>query len=300
MAQTFVKTAPRPLGARLLETWRKSEQNVITLLLLLPAFAAFFGLFAYPILITLVQSFRPEGQTEGFTFDNYINFLADPAGRDVIVLTFVLAIGATFFSLVFSVPLALILREKIRGDRFFRLLVLVPMMVPGLIGALGLLLFFGSRGWFNLAWQLLPFVQEPLGVNYTLPGLILFYVWLYFPYTALTTLSALEGLDRAVEEAGAVAGANPRQIFRHLIFPQILPGILAGSVLTFMTSFGAFSIPLITGGNYRPLSVEIYKQVSSFIPAHWSTASAMAIVMGILQVAALSAYMRLLRQRQVR
>jgi ABC-type Fe3+ transport system permease subunit len=174
------------------------------------------------------------------------------------------------------------------------------MMVPGLIGALGLLLFFGSRGWFNLAAQLLPFVQEPLTINYTLQGLMLFYVWLYFPYTALTTLSALEGLDRAVEEAGAVAGANPRQVFRYLIIPQIIPGILAGSVLTFMTAFGAFSIPLITGGNYRPLSVQIYKEISSFIPAHWSAASAMAIVMGILQVAALSAYMRLLRQRQVR
>jgi ABC-type Fe3+ transport system permease subunit len=174
------------------------------------------------------------------------------------------------------------------------------MMVPGLIGALGLLLFFGSRGWFNLAILLFPFVQEPLTINYTIQGLILFYVWLYFPYTCLTTLSALEGLDRAVEEAGAVAGANPRQVLRYLIIPQIIPGVLAGSVLTFMTAFGAFSIPLITGGNYRPLSVQIYKEVSSYIPAHWSAASAMAIVMGILQVTALTLYMRLLRQRQVR
>jgi ABC-type Fe3+ transport system permease subunit len=284
----------------MVQTWRKYKQHVITLLLLLPAFASFFGLFAYPILITLIQSFRPEGQTDGFTFENYVKFLSDPLGRDVIVLTFVLAIGTTFFSLLFSIPLALILREKIRGHRFFRLLVLIPMMVPGLIGALGLLLFFGNRGWFNLAIQALPFVQGPLTINYTLQGLMLFYVWLYFPYTALTTLSALEGLDRAVEEAGAVAGANPRQVLRHLIIPQIIPGVLAGSVLTFMTAFGAFSIPLITGGNYRPLSVQIYKEISSFIPAHWSAASAMAIVMGILQVTALSAYMRLLRQRQVR
>ena len=283
----------------MVQTWRKYEQSAITLLLVLPAFASFFGLFAYPVLITLIQSFRPEGQTDGFTFANYVNFLSDPLGRDVIVLTFVLAIGTTFFSLLFSIPLALILREKLRGHQFFRLLILVPMMIPGLIGALGLLLFFGSRGWFNLAAQLLPFIQEPLNINYTLQGLMLFYVWLYFP-TALTTLSALEGLDRAVEEAGAVAGANPRQVLRHLIIPQIIPGVLAGSVLTFMTAFGAFSIPLIAGGNYRPLSVQIYKEISSYVPAHWSAASAMAIVMGILQVTALTIYMRLLRQKQVR
>jgi ABC-type Fe3+ transport system permease subunit len=199
------------------------------------------------------------------------------------------------------VPLALVLREKVRGHRFFRLVILVPLVVPSLIGALGLLVFWGPRGWINLfLTQFVPGVQRPLAVNYTLGGLVLFYVWLYFPYTCVTTLAALEGLDRSIEEASEVAGANRWQVLRHVVLPLIKPGILAGSVLTFMAAFGAFSVPLIAGGNYRPLAVEIYKQISVPIPARWSAASAIAVVMGTCQVAFLALYMRFVRRAGAR
>jgi ABC-type Fe3+ transport system permease subunit len=266
-------------------------------LLLLPALVGFFGLFFYPMLLTLVLSFRPEGATSGWTLQNYGRFLSDPDSRGVVLLTFGLAVGATAFSILLSVPLSLILRQKVRGHRFFRLIILVPLVVPSLIGALGLLVFWGPRGWFNLfLTRFVPFVDRPASVVYTVPGLILFYVWLYFPYTCVTTLSALESLDRSIEEAGEVVGANRWQVFRHIVLPLIKPGVLAGSVLTFMAAFGAFSVPLIAGGNYRPLAVEIYKQISVPIPARWSAASAIAVVMGTLQVVFLTLYMRLVRR----
>jgi ABC-type Fe3+ transport system permease subunit len=123
----------------------------------------------------------------------------------------------------------------------------------------------------------------------------LFYTWLYFPFTAITTLSTLEALDPAIEEAAQVSGATQWQVLRHVVIPLIMPGILAGSVLTFMAAFGAFSIPLIAGGNYRPLSVEIYRQID-FTPARWSAASARAMIMAMLQVAFLTIYMRILRR----
>jgi len=277
--------------------WRAHSSNLTTLLLLLPALAGFFGLFFYPMLLTLILSFRPEGQTVGWTLQNYTHFLRDPDGQWVILLTFILALGSTALSVLLSVPLALILREKVRGHRFYRLMILVPLVIPGLIGALGLLLFFGTRGWFNLfLMQFVPFINRPVAVNYTIHGLIFFYVWLYFPYTCVTTMSALESLDRSIEEAGEVSGANRWQVLRYIVLPLITPGILAGSVLTFMAAFGAFSVPLIAGGNYRPLAVEIYKQIAVPIPARWSAASAIAIVMGALQVVFLSLYMRFLRR----
>lgn len=277
--------------------WRKHSSMLVTLFLLLPALVGFFGLFFYPMLLTLVLSFRPEGQTVGWTLQNYTVFLSDPDGRWVILLTFILALGATALSILLSVPLSLILREKLRGHRFYRLMVIVPLVIPGLIGALGLLLFFGTRGWFNLfLLQFAPFVKPPLAVNYTIHGLILFYVWLYFPYTCVTTMSALESLDQGIEEAGAVSGATRWQVLRHIVLPLITPGILAGSVLTFMAAFGAFSVPLVAGGNYRPLAVEIYKEISVPIPGHWSGASAIAVIMGALQVIFLTFYMRYVRK----
>jgi putative spermidine/putrescine transport system permease protein len=274
----------------------KSRSTLVTLLMLSPGLAGFFGLFFYPMMVTVVRSLRPEGEKLGWTLEHYIKFLGEPRARDVILLTFVLSIGATLCSILFSVVLCLIMRRKPRGNRFFRLTILIPRVVPGLIGALGLLLLFGSRGWVNLSLiQFVPFVDEPVSINYTIPGLILFYTWLYFPFTAVTTLSTLESLDPAIEEAADVAGANRWQVLRHVVIPLIMPGILAGSVLTFMSAFGAFSIPLIAGGNHRPLSVEIYRQIN-FTPARWSAASARAMIMALLQVAFLTIYMRVLRR----
>jgi len=247
-------------------------------------------------MVTVVRSLRPEGETVGWTLEHYVNFLLEPRAREVILLTFVLAIGATLGSIVFSLVLCLILRTKPRGNRFYRLTMLIPRVVPGLIGALGLLLLFGSRGWVNLfLMTFVPFIDEPIQINYTIPGLIIFYTWLYFPFTAITTLTTLEALDPAIEEAAEVSGANRWQVLRHVVIPLIMPGILAGSVLTFMAAFGAFSIPLIAGGNYRPLSVEIYRQIN-FTPARWSAASSRAVVMAILQVTFLTMYMRILRR----
>jgi ABC-type Fe3+ transport system permease subunit len=278
----------------------KRRSSLVTFLLLLPGLFAFFGLFFYPFMVTVIMSLRPEGQKTGWTPEHYIGFLTDAHNRDVVVLTFVLAIATTFFSIVLSVPLSLLLRRKLRGHSFFRGIILVPMVVPGLIGALGLMLFYGNRGWFNLFIRdIVPFVEGPLSINYTIPGLILFYVWLYFPFTGLTTLAALEGLDPGIEEAAEVSGANRWQVLRHVVLPLITPGILSGSVLTFMAAFGAFSIPLIAGGNYRPLSVEVYKQIELFIPSRWSRGSAMAVMMGVMQVIFLSIYMRFFRRERV-
>ena len=278
------------------ELWRQRSVHGITFFLLLPALLCFFGLFFYPMLLTVVLSFRPEGHEVGWTLANYTRFLSDPDGRWVILLTFILSLASTALSVVLSVPLALTLRQKVRGHQLYRLMVLVPLVIPGLIGALGLLLFWGSRGWFNLfLLQFVPGVTSPLQINYTIHGLIFFYLWLYFPYTCVTTMSALESLDPSIEEAGAVVGANRWQVLRYVVLPLITPGILAGSVLTFMAAFGAFSVPLIAGGDYRPLAVEIYKQISIPIPARWSAASAIAMVMGMLQVLFLTVYMRLVR-----
>jgi len=271
------------------------SEAIVTGTLLLPAAAAFVGLFCYPMLLTLVLSLRPEGTVAGWTLSHYVAFLTDPDGRAVVLLTFGLALAATVLSVMLSVPVALALRRKLPGHRAFRVVMLVPLVVPGLIGALGLLIFWGPRGWFNLLLTQV-FLLRPLVVTYTLPGLILFYVWLYFPYTCVTTLAALESLDPAIEEAGEVAGASRWRLLRHVLLPLATPGILAGSVLTFMAAFGAFSVPLVAGGNYRPLAVEIYKQIAVPIPPRWSGASAIAVVMGVVQVGFLALYMRSVRR----
>ena len=274
---------------------------LLTLLMLSPGFLAFLCLFLYPILITVWTSLSPEDKSGSLTLAHYIKFLTKSDGLQTIGLTFFLAISATIFSILLSLPLILILRERIRGNRFFRLLILAPLMVPALISALGLYLFWDKWGWFNLfLTRFIPFIEEPLRFNFTIHGLILFYTWLFFPYTCLTSLSAIESIDRGVEEAASVSGANRWQVFRYILFPLTLPGIIAGSVITFILSFGALSIPLILAGDYRSyiIAAKIYTYAAVF--RKWESACAMAVIMAAIQIVFLSVYMRISRREAAR
>lgn len=300
----------------------KNKRTLLTLLMLAPGFIAFLGLFAYPMLITTLTSLRQGARpvdvtvgvtarewnpacdflaNDGFTLVHFCDFLFSNEGLYTIGLSLTISIAATLLAVLLSLPLVMILRERFRGNRFFRLLILAPMMIPGLIGALGLFLFWDKRsGWFNLfLTQVVPFVDDPIKFNFTLHGLILFYTWLFFPYTGLTTLSAVEAIDRSLEEAGAVSGATRWQVFRHILFPLILPGIIAGSVLTFILAFGALSIPLMLGGNYRAhiIGSRIYTFATVF--RKWEAASAMAVVMAAIQIILITVYMRVTRRKEV-
>jgi ABC-type Fe3+ transport system permease subunit len=285
-------------GLRLPEVIRGRRNGLVTLALLVPGFGAIAFLFLLPLWLVVQLSFAPEGADAGFTLDNYASFLADGKLVGAFFLSIELAVLATIFSIVLSVPLALVLRRPFRSNRAFRLLILLPLMVPALVSAVGLRLFWGDVGWANLTLQLLPFVDGPIRIVFTIPGLVLFYVWLFFPFTALLTLAALEGIDPAVEEAAEVAGASRWRVLRHVLLPLAVPGILAGSVLTFIESFGAFSVPLVTGGDYRPLSVQIYTVSAIFL--HWNEGAAMSVVMGLTQILFLVTYLRLLNRRGMR
>ncbi|TAM71963.1 MAG: ABC transporter permease subunit [Chloroflexota bacterium] len=280
------------LGPRL----RARRSGLLTFLMLVPGIGAIIFLFLLPLWLVVELSFAPEGTDHGFTLANYATFLASDTLVGSFILSVILAVGATVFSIVLSVPLALVLRRPFHGNKLFRLLILLPLMVPALVSAVGLRIFWGDVGWANLTIQLLPFVNGPIRIVFTVPGLVLFYVWLFFPYTALLTLAALEGVDPAVEEAAEVAGASRWKVLRHILLPLAVPGILAGSVLTFIESFGAFSVPLITGGDYRPLSVQIYTVSAIFL--HWNEGAAMSVIMGATQILFLVVYFRLLRRHQ--
>ena len=138
------------------------------------------------------------------------------------------ALAATVLSVVLSVPVAVLaLRRKLPGHRAFRLMVLVPARrarassgrwPPDLLGLARLVQPSAD-----------PDPLLPLRPHLHASGLILFYLWLYFPYTCVTTLAALESLDPAIEEAGEVAGAGRWQVLRHVLLPLVTPGILAGS-----------------------------------------------------------------------
>ena len=257
----------------------------LTAILLLPSVAFVGAFFLYPLSITFGMSIEASDGT-GYTFGHYREILTSPKYWNVIGLTVLLGAGATAASVAIAIPLALILRWRQRGHHFVRVLTLVPLVILALIGGLGLLIIFSDTGWAGKIFEAL--TGERVRINYTIPGLIIFYTWLYAPYTILTTLSAIESISPDIEEAARVVGAGPIQVLTRITIPLSLGGIRAGSILTFLLAFEAFGVPLIAGGEYRPLAVEIYTQAAVF--NHYSKGSALAIIMAVVALAVLFTY----------
>jgi putative spermidine/putrescine transport system permease protein len=247
---------------------------------------AFTGaFFLYPLLITFGTSLEGSDGT-GYSFSNYREILSSAKYWYVIGLTVFLGAAATAGSIAIAIPLALVLRWRQRGHHFVRVLTLVPLVILALIGGLGLLIIFSDTGWAGKIIGAL--VGERVRINYTIHGLVIFYVWLYAPYTILTTLAAIESINPDIEEAARVAGASPFHVLRRITIPLSLSGVRAGSILTFLLAFEAFGIPLIAGGEIRPLAVEIYTVAAVF--NHFPKGSALAIIMAVVALAVLLVY----------
>jgi ABC-type Fe3+ transport system permease subunit len=174
---------------------------------------------------------------------------------------------------------------------------MLPITIPALVGALGLLILYDRTGWLNVVLLKLHVLSEPLAIDYTIPGLILFYVWMFFPYGGLVIMSGLGAIDPAVEEAGLVMGASPMVVFRRVLLPLLRSSPWAGAVMIFLQCFGAFSVPLIAGGNYQPIGVKIYTIANVFLD--WPQASAMAAVMGVIQGGLVFLYQSIGRRQRV-
>lgn len=258
-------------------------------LFVLPLIIFLFAAFYIPLAYTIGQSIQ--GKNGALTLANYVTFLAERQGQQVLALTLFLALAATVFSVLLSLPLAMLLRKQFRGKRALQFLMMLPIVIPSLVGALGLLILYDRTGWLNyFLVAVLHVINQPLRIDYTIPGIVLFYVWMFFPYGGLVIMSGLGAIDPSLEEAGRVMGASPWRTFRKVVLPLLKPSLAAGAIMVFLQCFGAFSIPLIAGGDHQPIAVKIYTIATVFLD--WPQASAMAVVMGLIQVVLVLAYRR--------
>src|SRR5690348_12711637 len=272
------------------------RQVLIGGLLVSPLLLYLAAAFYYPLAYTIDTSLAPKAGA-GWTLDNYVAFLGSRDGLGVLALTLWLAFAATLFSILLSLPLALFLRRQFFGRRALQFLMMLPITIPALVGALGLVILYDRTGWLNVILLKLHLLSEPLAIDYTIHGLILFYVWMFFPYGALVIMSGLGAIDPALEEAGAVMGASPFMVFRRVMLPLLRGSLWAGGVMIFLQCFGAFSVPLLAGGDHQPIGVKIYRVANVFLD--WPQASAMAVVMGIIQAGLVIAYQRAGRARHL-
>ena len=213
--------------------------------------------------------------------------LSDPAARAALRVSLVSSLWATAVTIVAGVPLAWVLaRVPFPGRRLVRALALVPLVLPPVVGGVGLLLAFGRRGLVGRH------LDEWLGVQlpFTMAGAVVAEAFVAMPFLVLTAEAAFRGADRRVEEAARTLGASAFSVFRRVTLPLAAPSLVAGAVLAWARALGEFGATITFAGNSEGRSATVPLEVFLLLESgRTDGAIALSLVLLAVSVAVLVA-----------
>ncbi|MDG4552179.1 MAG: spermidine/putrescine ABC transporter permease PotB [Candidatus Contendobacter sp.] len=255
-----------------------------------------FWLIAFtllPNLLVVVASVLERGGDEFvalvFTPDNYRR-LFDPLYLGVLLDSLWLAAATTLLCLLLGYPFAYLLtRMPARWRPLLLLLVIVPFWTSSLVRTYAMVILLQTNGWLNQLLLDLGWIAEPLELLYTEPAVIAGMLYALLPFMILPLYAVLEKLDRRLIEAARDLGAGRVTIFRRIILPLTLPGIVAGCLLTFLPGLGMFYVADLLGGARAMLVGNLIRD--QFLSARdWPFGAAASVLLTVLMGLLLWAY----------
>ncbi len=243
------------------------SKRVTIFLLLFPSLLLLILLFFGGLLLGISQSvgYLPMIGLKEFSWDAYKAIFADEQFVSSLLLTLWLSFSITLLSIIVSIVTALALRKTFTGKKLATFLYQLPLPVPYLVVAIGVMLLFSQSGLIARMCYSLGIINDPSQfpvLLYDTPGvgIILVYLWKQTPFIGLIILSILQSVGNDYEELAHSLGANQWQTFRYVLLPLIIPGIVPASIICFAFTFGSFEVPYLLGKPYPAiLSVLAYR-----------------------------------------
>ncbi|TAJ27507.1 ABC transporter permease [Bosea sp. (in: a-proteobacteria)] len=266
-----------------------------------PALLVFLGLVLIPLGMTVLLSFYDWGQYKGivpeFTLKNWREVATDSYFLEIFLRTFRIAILVTLLSIVIGVPEAYILNRMSPGWRSMCLLAVIgPLLVSVVARTLGWALLLGPNGLVNQGLIAIGLIGTPLEFMFTETGVVVALTHVLIPFMILAVWASLQRLDPQIENAASSLGAGFVTIWRRVILPQIVPGILSGSIIVFALAASAFASPAIIGG--RRLKVAATLAYDEFLNTlNWPLGAAVAVLLLVALVAIIVGSNRLIERR---
>ncbi len=198
------------------------------------------------------------------SWSTLLDDLGSRESLEALRLSLICSLSATALSILFGLPLAWVLaRVRFPGRALVRGLVLLPLVLPPVVGGVALLTAFSRRG--IVGEQL----HEWFGVQltFTTAGAILAETFVALPFFVITVEAGLRSMDRRYEDAATTLGARPLTVFRRVTFPLIAPTVVAGAVLAWARALGEFGATITFAGNIigrtQTLPLAVYLQLES-------------------------------------
>jgi multiple sugar transport system permease protein len=232
------------------KSWKNNfRNNILGYLLISPVVLLVVALLGYPLFTSLKQSFydvRPAVQVNTFIgLDGYQELISDPLFKTVFTNSILWTVLVVGFQFIAGLAAALVLNAKFKGRWFFRILMVLPWALPGIVVALMWRLILNPDvGTLQIVTNFfgLP-VTDYLGQSSTaLVSIIFVAVWKGFAFWMLIILAALQGVPKDQVEAGEVDGAGPIRIFLNIYVPNMISVIRIGFILTSIWTFNYFEL----------------------------------------------------------
>ena len=269
-------------------------------LLSAPALALFFGLLVLPLALTLVLSFNVFDYEVGvkggeWTLAQYANLVTDSYFYEIFLRTFWISALVTLLCVVIGVPEAYILsRMGTPWRSIFLILILTPLLISVVVRAFGWSLLLGADGLINQAIQALG--GRPIKMLYTPFAVILALVHVMLPFMIIPVWTSLQKLDASAEQAALSLGATQAQVMRMVVLPQVMPGVLSGTLIVFGLSASSFAIPGLLGGRrLKMVATVVYDQYLSEL--NWPMGAAIAVALLLINLLVMLSWNRLVEGR---
>ncbi len=225
----------------------------------------YFALFfAWPIVETLRGAFFTNSGS--FTLSYLIEVFRNPIYLEGLVNAFLFAVTSTLLAAGLAVPLAFLSdRYQFPGKAILSGLILVPMIMPPFVGAIGIKQLLGQEGSLNALLETIGLTSPDAPIDWLgqgrFWGIVVMNALHLYPILYLNIVAALANLDPAMEEAAENLGCTGLRKFRRITLPLIMPGVFAGGTIVFIWAFTELGVPLMFEFT-RVTSVQIFSGIS--------------------------------------
>lgn len=214
------------------------------------------GFTVIPMIMIFRYAFTNEDGS--FTFSQ-ITAILDPIHLKALIFSLEIAIGSTVICILLSYPLVMAMKRLNLGKQGFALFILIlPMWMNFILRILAWQMILSNNGILNFLLQKVGL--EPLAIANSGTAIMIGMVYDYLPYMVLPIFNAIAEIDEDIIEAAKDLGAGSVTIFRKIIFPLSIPGLLSGIVMVFVPSMTSFVVSDILGGGKFQLVGNIIEQ----------------------------------------
>jgi molybdate transport system permease protein len=219
---------------------------------------------------------------------HFIPLVTSESSRAALLLSLKTATASTVVCVVIGVPMAIVLaRGSLPGQSILRALVLLPLVLPPVVGGIALLYTFGRQGLLGQHLEVLD-----IRIAFSTTAVVLAQSFVSLPFLVVSLEGALRSAGNQYESIAATLGARPTTVLRTVTVPLVIPGLMSGAVLAFARSLGEFGATLTFAGSLqgvtRTLPLEIYLQRETDPDAAVALSLLLIVVAAVIVIASAS------------